>query len=421
LAFGILTAWAPIPIALLVTKWTLAVGVQQDWLGAKRALEEFEGLPALVFVDNHTAGLLLTSLLMITSLFLWIAALGVNRESEVRAAAYGLAGAAVAWAAALASAFIIEPSGIANVNALLPYVIAGLPGGVLFSPPPDSVYQTDWGLISYFVTHSPLAWAYVNRFGVVGESRILATVPSPEVAIKRGWLGPPRRSAWSALIWKQLRESAPIVLIAFVAALGFAVMNYSLGSLDMWIRDQQVTENFEIHLRGQSIRTAQVMLIYLGCVAGFVAGIGTTISELQPRLLQFWRSRPINVDQWFGFSIATNVAILTMAFALPAILCSRFSNWGSDGISPEAMIYSLLLSYASTLLMACVVRHAVYAGILGLSLFGGVLFLGYQLTQIPGAGAYERPLMAAVALSSAALLTFLAWLAVRNDWSLRLS
>ena len=73
------------------------------------------------------------------------------------------------------------------------------------------VHYLELALAVAAITHLALVAWYLVRFGRIAN----ADVRSPQLALplagRPDWLAPPRRSWLSAIVWKQFRESGPIV------------------------------------------------------------------------------------------------------------------------------------------------------------------------------------------------------------------
>lgn len=163
-------------------------------------------------------------------------------------------------------------------------------------------------------------------------------------------------------------------------------------------------------------------------VVALLIGIGTFIGELQGRMLDFWRSRPIEPALWFWTKFVTGLAAAALLLAAP-IACS-----GVYGVTVILVSLPwLAVVYSLAMCMTCCVRHAFYAGILSFTaasfLFvlseghkkwldvvsyrvvlerARVLQFGEWLT-----GVYLPFFFAATSLAAA--IAFAAWLAVKRD------
>jgi hypothetical protein len=349
------------------------------------------------------------------SILLWMAAGGVNRSDEVRAAAVGLLVILVVW-------LVLTALGIAfradnNFPAWWKVLSAGAAGGPAAVEASDSrtAAGLDWTAwasrlwpyaVAALLSHTLVAAWFIGRFGrlaaaprTVGESAPART----EIA----WLGPPRRRPLSAILWKQARESAPL------AALGALVIVASAAAFGLYAAWAEEVDPIGI------VAVASVVA-WAGCgfFVSIVAGIGVFMEDMQGRLHEFWRSRPVNVDQWFLVKFVAGLVITLAILALPPLLIAGAalvwtprSELPADNFQEVARFvqYALLLQfgvYCTAVLAIVLVRQAAYAAILALAA------VGLSLPSLDNSGSivWTAP---AVASFGAAIL---AWLAVRKDW-----
>jgi hypothetical protein len=362
-----------------------------------------------------------------TSFYVWTIAFGVNRKDEVSAGAVALS-AIVGWSLLLGIAWILffhlskwlsfdQPD---DSQPWLP--VAGLataPGGLA----PVAEIAKRYPMLLWFglsvaaVTHLALATWYVRRFARISNLEIRSPKTAEVGARPLDWLGPPRRSPFAAIAWKQWCESGPIVLAGLAIVAGTTALFY-FGNK---------AEGFVPPLGDVLINVSLV----LGTVLAMVLGIGVMLYDVSPGLNTFWRSRPINADLWFWIKFLSGLAILLAAIYGPPLLYRMVV--GSTGFSAaqhsEAWMYPFLhiTIFAAAVAMTCLVRQAVYAAILsiaaaylGIVAVGLVLTVGSLLGWVELGREYVLDLTeseVAVGLAiSFVFCTVLAWLAVRNDW-----
>jgi len=111
----------------------------------------------------------------------------------------------------------------------------------------------------------------------------------------------------------------------------------------------------------------------IGCVLALLVGVGTFVSELQPDLYTFRRSRPIAPGSWFWFKFIGGAIALVGLFDFPCMLLTwsggvRTSSPGFAAVFPMLLH---LLCYSIAVFMACSVRHSSYSTVLAV----GVLML----------------------------------------------
>jgi hypothetical protein len=167
---------------------------------------------------------------------------------------------------------------------------------------------------------------------------------------------------------------------------------------------------------------------YFGVVVTTVLGIGIFLKDLTPGLHTFWRSRPISPDRWFWIKVVTGLVVLVVTFSVPFGLVTLLSGWASLDIADSAPLFILapLWIYSATILMTCLVRHALYAFILSWAAMYLNVLLVVGIVRLSkwaaGRVAWDKLGDPTTAEMSAAMIlgtiTFavLAWLAVRYDW-----
>ena len=350
------------------------------------------------------------------SVFLWSAATGVNRKDEVSAGAMALA-VTVGWYLVLfAVGYAIIPWGKSDLD-ISPVVgwivITGLstaPFG--FAPAlemANETYALLWPvIITAVVTHLALATWYVCRFGKVATGSVRSPQAAVPVNRRLEWLGPPRRSAFSALAWKQFRESGTI---AFAGLVGIVGTSLFIAMFDSYAKFQEIYATVSISL---------------GFCIALVAGIGIVLQELIPQLNNFWRSRPINPDLWFWTKFATGLAVVVLAIYVPLALLTEFGTSGF--VDREAILLCPALhvaAFAAAVAMTCLVRHAIYAAVLSIGVIGFSIVVAAGIAWIATAvrsgtlPEWQEPTTTIVLSGLVGCFVFgtlLAWLAARNDW-----
>jgi hypothetical protein len=353
------------------------------------------------------------------SLFIWSAAIGVNRKDEVSAAAVSLS-VMVGWSLILLLIAILCWSPNQPPAWFLIASYSATPGGIalLFSSNDMMQYQTV-GILLWLPIHGLLCAWYIARFGHTTHREIR----SPSVAAEAGkaaWLPPPRRTALSATAWKQFRESGPIVLCGLAGAVAITTI-IMMGSF-YGRRDTAVfADSGDVYTK-----VALVVSFFIA----LVLGIGVCHADIEPQLNTFWRTRPINPDGWFWIKFATGLTLLLAATYLPN---TTLAFLGVAKISADMTANPYLLAsaqiaiFASAVAITCLVRHAVYAAILTIPvIYLGVVMIWVAMWAAAHLGGQndwaKNPLeLTETQLAWGFLLTFffstlLAWLAMRNDW-----
>jgi hypothetical protein len=114
-------------------------------------------------------------------------------------------------------------------------------------------------------------------------------------------------------------------------------------------------------------------LAFLGSVWAIVAGVTLFTAEFEPRLYTFWRSRPIDPSAWFRIKYTAGLLTLLVCFDLPAALLSQADHSSSRGDETVVIAYALCVpavhvaTYSIAVMIVCLVRQAIYAGIFSMS------------------------------------------------------
>jgi hypothetical protein len=314
---------------------------------------------------------------------------------------------------------------------LLFLAVATLPGGLTGAELHTVAAPMAWAVVAWFgVVHAALAVWYVHRFGRVAERRVRSPQPVAFDRAHPGWLAPPRRTPWSAIIWKQFRESGPIALVGLAGAL-------AIGAVATIVVAREPAAP-----AGEYLTVFLVVSffagMYLGGISTLVIGIGAYLRDLEPRLHTFWRSRPISPDAWYWTKCATGLAVVLLAFQLPMLLVPAKvpMEWlggdiNSAGELLRMQLYSLLVflaAYGAAVGTTSLVRNAVYAAILSIGALAlgswtaaatveiGSKALGHKLPPMY----FDSPESTPVYMTGLAVVaivgTLVGWLAVRYDW-----
>lgn len=136
----------------------------------------------------------------------------------------------------------------------------------------------------------------------------------------------------------------------------------------------------------QDIAIAARAIVFLGTVMALVLGVGGHVADLEARVWQFWRSRPIRPAGWFWIKYFTGAAVLVIAFdgALAAIdlIAGGPAFLLHDGFCWVGPLLHLF-AYSTAVWMVCLLRQPIYAGVLSLAVVIGVLTLGDLPVQRP--------------------------------------
>jgi len=374
--------------------------------------------------------------LWIVSLFLWSAAGGVNRADEVSAGAMALALIAGVWLGFLAIAFLIgagEPDVFFESHPTLVTLASAIaPGGFPHMRPLNFSHGwTEWGVVGLFVVvQTVLATSFVVRFGCNSASRSRSNQPISAIHPRHDWLASPRRSPFSAIVWKQLRESGPLAL----AGLAGVVLIMVAGVIVTARTQSSVADT-------RDVVAASILFgsIYLGALTTLVIGIGVFLRDLEAGIHTFWRSRPIDPSAWYWVKFLTGLAVVALTFFLPMLiaplLMSENQFYGPVGNSELFWLQgiaagTIFAAYAIAIATTCLLRSAVFATVLTMAglylaaLVPSLMVYAYRYATSPlrpefPEGSEAQRLVLFGMLLAAIISMIVGWFAVRNSWSLQ--
>jgi hypothetical protein len=357
-------------------------------------------------VDSWSLLHLVGGILAALSMLVWVVASGVNRRDEIRAGAIAVFVFVCAW-------FLVsyvatrdhQSSDSSSFQMLAVTAPAGsvLVGGIRFTEEWSGERMPGWILIlTGCISHSGLVLWFLLRFGRTAG----ATRESRRAALNTGqqtlWLAPPRRSQLAAVLWKQMRETGPFVMLGVAAIIGSSMLMFQLS----------VNQGRD----GEFSNILLAMCGYLGFFIVIVAGIGVLLDDLKPGLHTFWRSRPINPDLWFWTKFLTGLTITAIALGIPLLLLWSLSGNFRQFITRETMltIPTLFLStYCFAVVAMALVRRPIYAAIFTVGLISICSFTIKHI--LPKSFEFDFEAVAVMAMTLSVLVTISAWLAVRYD------
>ena len=309
---------------------------------------------------------------------------------------------------------------------ILPAIaLSTFPGGIMGVP----LLKDSWGawvdlgellpigLITLFVVCLILIGPYIRRFGRISNLEVRSAKAAKRKANEIDWLGPPRRSPFTAVTWKQLREGGPIALAGLAGIIAIVSIN-----LPAWVHEGKLTNFGHVY---------SIIAIVIGFIIAMMIGLGIAFYDVQPQITTFWRSRPINPDLWFWCKFITGLSVLLAAIYIPILLIAAFGD--RSGIEDLNIREAYLLPlghaalFASAVAMLCLVRHAIYAGILSIAFMYACMSLVFGLWYVAALfgwvgkdpTTFWEPTtneMATALITSFVISTALAWLATRYDW-----
>lgn len=349
------------------------------------------------------------------SLLIWNMAIGVNQATELRAGVLTLVVAIGVWSIFIAVVKAIEPIYEAGVTytgdeiaaisapyeAIVVTLSAPLPGGmVVASNWANSGLQQLVAWLGFGIVHAALLIWWVARYArcSLASKRATTDIPAPTVAA--AWLRPPRRTPSEAILWKQFREAGPIIVGVVALAVG-------------WTLFQLIDSR--PHRLVNWIEVFTVVTTMCGFLAALLVGVGGFQDDLNPGTSAFWRSRPIPPRLFYWLKYAGGFGMLAIVFGSVFVMAYqtdvRDFDYSARYVVPGLLVF--WLTYATAVTMACLVRNAIYAGILT------ILPVGYGMAMA-FSDEFPLPMVARVIVLILACMamTALGLLSMRNDWAI---
>jgi hypothetical protein len=404
---------------LVIATWYLVLGprlmeIQPAW----GMSDELSPAQELVLFFAVVMGIMI-------NVFLWTTAMGMNQSTEIRSGLAGLV-SMVAWLVLVWLVLVLAPGAPADSSVVWPIVFMSPFGPAFLSA--SLIEARGSGLLYAGILLQAavaavligVSLARYSRFSV-GPRRLPAGGALPTVG-QTAELRPPRKSPLLALAWKQWRECLPICAAGLVLILGWT-------ALLVLSQVHRIPHFGSRHFLLEATRTLVELTTGVGPVIALVVGVGAFVAEMQPRLLAFWRSRPVNPSHWFWTKYITGTATILVFLLGPIVLVGTWA-WltGADRGSPGHIFYAavwssiLLFAFTTAVCLTCVVRQAVYSGILSVGCVLGVLLLPYVL-ESPSWLRWQalRTLGECLAFASClgaltVAVLLLAWQSVVRDW-----
>lgn len=354
---------------------------------------------------GYASLLTLMSSLFTISLLVWMATCGVNRSDEIRAGAIGFLVMVCVWAVLLSTLTWAERSGWRFVENCLLLLLAGAPGGPGFIGNLSSAgFGRTWPYVVFAtLTHAALIYVFLRRYGR-GSVRPERTSGERATKSQTEWLSPPRKSQFTAIIWKQVNETGPLAIVAAAAVLLIA------GILS-WLDNVQV-RNYSETLAGTALGVGYLVTV--------VAGMGVFLEDVKPKIGGFWRSRPVNTTQWFFVKFFTGLTVLAVCFGTLFVIASLLPGGQRlfeevDGLQLAVFALLFVLTYAIAMASYCLGRHPIAAACstVGIMLSGA---FGYGVLVDRDVIRSEVEIGIGLMLVGLVAAITLAWLALRNNW-----
>jgi ABC-type transport system involved in multi-copper enzyme maturation permease subunit len=183
----------------------------------------------------------------------------------------------------------------------------------------------------------------------------------------------------AALLWLDLRQALPMCVAGLALACLLAAVNA--------VGDQGFDSLLPQRIAGQLPGGTWIVAILWGAVVGS----GVFASEFEPRLEQFWRSRPISASTWFWVKFFAGLAAVLGVLDVVTILVSWGSPYAQD---PNRMSIAYIacmpllhaLFYTLAMLGTCWLRRPVLAAMAAVVLFF-VVSMAFEF--VPGGAAFE--------------------------------
>ena len=352
------------------------------------------------------------------SFAIWVAAIAVNLADEVRAGAVGLLAIALFWGAFAVFADWFSPAN----ERLLQGVAAAAPGGplVVFIEIVDGPQRVAAGYSSQIIWHLMLlagvstlgaAVVYVHRFHRVAVPR-RQQFESAAKSIVPGWLAPPMRKPWSAILWKQCCESLPLALLGAGSIFCLTLTAYLAN------------RRYQTGVVANSLLTMSIPIwIMLGGLVSIVSGIGLWLDDLRPQLHIFWRSRAIATGQWFTLKFAAGAVLTLATLAMPSLLLYGIAAvfegrtlqhlFGEDNwrIPVSLAILSQLGFFCVAAAFMAATRRPMVSALLTIFFAAGVVFCVMGPLSLEYAG------IVVVIAAISAIATAAGWFCIRHDWA----
>jgi hypothetical protein len=423
LAFGLLTISLPVLVTLIYVMLWFS-GTTDTGLPLFRGLA---GAEKPFLLPDWRAGIAVVTTLTAISFYLWSAALGVNRRDEVSAGAFSLACMFGWWGLlVLLWQVLLIGSKSADTTRIIALGLGTAPGGIMPMSQTPAIHGTArvFGFCAMIVAHVMLAGWYVRRFGKVEPNQY-----SARAEVRTATFTTSQKAAWrwpvQAIAWKQLRETAPIV----VAGFGCIFVMFGLLAIAQGFHTISANTMSADELAAGFAGTS----VAFGVMIALVAGIGVLLSDVGSSLNTFWRSRPIHPDLWFWTKYFTAIAIILVAIYVPmAVTLLLLSSQATAELLEGGWIplLSHVSVFAAAVAMTALFRHAVYAAILSIPaiFIGAVLLLAGMaagrlagwIEWLPGEfwNLSEQQFLCGLLLG-VVINTLIAWLAVRFDWGVK--
>ena len=342
------------------------------------------------------------------SVLIWTVAVGIRQPTQVRAGLIGLA-TLVMWGLLLILARVLserlllgqyvkgnweEVRSWRDMLMTIPLLVSPFGFAALAVDHPWMTWQ---GMIPITVGVQGATWMGLIAWSLRGVNRLEAdergAATSAAAAPAAGHVSR-RLSRTGAIVWFQWRRVRPIVLVCVLLVLGMAAFmlldsargyRYYDRRPDLW---RLVRQQFQEGL-------VYGTWVWSSFAAAFL-GIGVFAVDGQRRVDRFWRAQAISSSLWFWVRYATGAGALLLALdGTVYVICA------ATGMEPVARSYLTcapimhLFFYTLAVMLMCLLRHPVYAGILTIALGLSAFSVGW-LIDGPGQWVFMFDVMDAI-------------------------
>lgn len=196
----------------------------------------------------------------------------------------------------------------------------------------------------------------------------------------------------TALVWKEWHEVRILFAIALFVFLGLPIIG---GLQFVWFHKGR----FSVDTSG--------WVIFLGSLFAIVVGVGIVTRDVNGKLEEFWRSRPVSVRRWLIVKYAVGLLVVLVSLIVPLLIERSF---GSKTIWPADVIlawhpFLWMAIYSIAFAIACIVRRGAHAAMLSASITLLLYFLPSIVPPLKFLGIIQMTTTSATA----------SW---RTDWQL---
>jgi hypothetical protein len=391
LGAAVVTLTGPILLGAFVLAVPLLTGMVEQVPERMHAGREYLPVPQRTSLPAVEATALLAKVTAVIvgqtlTLLVLLSVLGTYLRTEAQAGFWGV----VVVLSSLPAGEFVRTSfknpeasiGVVLAGAVLPQSLVALYGsateaGVRYSDL-NFVRRVWASLAANLFVLAGLALYFSRRYGRrIGESG------KQSETVRRRWPALPVRvpvclpGRIGALAWLDLRQAVPLALSGLAVACLITAIQLPLSESF----DGDVSRGVYA-LAANLPNSTWIVAILWACVVG----TGIYAAELQPRLREFWQSRPIHMASWFWVKFLVGLAAVVGILDGVTIAAS----WGTN--HPEAtnrMSWSYVACmplfhaamYAWAVLWVCGLRRAVPAGIAALLTF---FVVAMAVESIPG-------------------------------------